>query len=128
MICSKWISSKIRVTVLKVITAVMAVILVMCMSTFDGDLRVWIPLFMVSAGWITLIMYANGVTCGDCRHKNRCMERSRNYPCRSFKERTDDESNHSSAGGDRSHVYRPDVRMPGSDLQEVQQSRGRRGA
>ena len=40
MICSKGISNKIRVTVLKAITAVMAVILVMCMSTFDGDLRV----------------------------------------------------------------------------------------
>ena len=78
----------VRVKTLKVITAVMAVILVMCMSTFDGDLRVWVPLFMVSAGWITLIFYANGyLTCGDCRNKNRCMERSRNYPCRDFKKK-----------------------------------------
>ena len=120
MTYSRRIFRKIRVPALKAVTAVMGMILLVCMSTYDGDLRVWIPLFVVSAGWIGLIMYANGVTCGDCRHKNRCMERSRNYPCRSFKERTDDESNHSSAGGDRSHVYRPDVRMPGSDLKQVQ--------
>ena len=53
--------NKIRVTVLKVITAVMAVILIMCMDTYDGDLRVWLPLFLVSAGWTFLIMLANGV-------------------------------------------------------------------
>ena len=53
--------NKIRVAVLKVITAVMAVILLMCMDTYDGDLRVWLPLFLVSAGWTFLIMLANGV-------------------------------------------------------------------
>lgn len=53
--------NKIRVAVLKVITAVMAVILIMCMDTYDGDLRVWLPLFLVSAGWTFLIMLANGV-------------------------------------------------------------------
>ena len=85
----------VRVKTLKVITAVMAVILVMCMSTFDGDLRVWVPLFMVSAGWITLIFYANGyLTCGDCKNKNRCMERSRNYPCRDFKKKENKDGIH----------------------------------
>ena len=58
---SKKTFNKIRVTVLKVITAVMAVILIMCMDTYDGDLRVWLPLFLVSAGWTFLIMLANGV-------------------------------------------------------------------
>ena len=53
--------NKIRVAVLKVITAVMAVILIICMDTYDGDLRVWLPLFLVSAGWTFLIMLANGV-------------------------------------------------------------------
>ena len=53
--------NKIRVAVLKVITAVKAVILIMCMDTYDGDLRVWLPLFLVSAGWTFLIMLANGV-------------------------------------------------------------------
>ena len=53
--------NKIRVAVLKVITAVMAVILIMCMDTYDGDLRVWLPLFLVSAGWTFLIMLANEV-------------------------------------------------------------------
>jgi hypothetical protein len=90
----------VRVKTLKVITAAMAVILVMCMSTFDGDLRVWVPLFMVSAGWITLIFYANGyLTCGDCRNKNRCMERSRNYPCRDFKKKENKDGTHDK--GDR---------------------------
>ena len=80
--------NKIRVAVLKVITAVMALILILCMSTVDGDLRVWIPLFVVSAGWTFLIMLANGyLTCGDCKDKNKCMERSRNYPCRDFKKK-----------------------------------------
>ena len=51
----------VRVKTLKVITAVMAVILIMCMDTYDGDLRVWLPLFLVSAGWTFLIMLANGV-------------------------------------------------------------------
>ena len=58
---SKKTLNKIRVFVLKVITAVMAVILIMCMDTYDGDLRVWLPLFLVSAGWTFLIMLANGV-------------------------------------------------------------------
>ena len=58
---SKKTFNKIRVAVLKVITAVMAVILIMCMDTYDGDLRVWLPLFLVSAGWTFLIMLANGV-------------------------------------------------------------------
>jgi len=97
---SRRILNKIRVTVLKVITTVMAVILVMCMSTFDGDLRVWVPLFMVSFGWISLILYANGyLTCGDCRNKNRCMERSRNYPCRDFKKKENKDGIHDK--GDR---------------------------
>lgn len=25
------------------------------------------------------------ITCTDCVHKNRCWERSRNYPCTEFK-------------------------------------------
>jgi hypothetical protein len=49
------------VAVLKVITVIMALILVICMDTYDGDLRVWLPLFLVSAGWTFLIMLANGV-------------------------------------------------------------------
>lgn len=53
--------NKIRVAVLKVITAVMAVILIMCMDTYDGDLRVWLPLFLVSLTWTILVMVANGV-------------------------------------------------------------------
>ncbi len=53
--------NKIRVAVLKVITAVMAVILIMCMDTYDGDLRVWLPLTLVSLTWTILVMVANGV-------------------------------------------------------------------
>ena len=53
--------NKIRVAVLKVITAVMALILILCMSTVDGDLRVWIPLMLVSLTWTILVMVANGV-------------------------------------------------------------------
>lgn len=53
--------NKIRVAVLKVITAVMALILVLCMSTYDGDMRVWIPLMLVSLTWTILVMVANGV-------------------------------------------------------------------
>ena len=117
MICSKGISNKIRVTVLKVITAVMAVILVMCMSTFDGDLRVWVPLFMVSAGWITLILYANGhLTCGDCRNKNRCMERSRNYPCRDFKKKENKDGIHDKGNRRRKGDEGADQRRADEDV------------
>ncbi len=33
------------------------------------------------------------MTCKDCKHKNRCMERSRNIPCRDFKKRGGDVDN-----------------------------------
>ena len=49
-----------RTLVLKAVTAAMAVILLMCMSTYDGDLRVWVPLCIISGGWIYLILLANG--------------------------------------------------------------------
>ena len=58
---SKKTLNKIRVFVVKVITVIMALILVMCMDTFDADMRVWLPLFLVSAGWTFLIMLATGV-------------------------------------------------------------------
>ena len=29
------------------------------------------------------------MTCTDCVHKNRCMERSRNYACTGFKPKED---------------------------------------
>ena len=53
--------NKIRVFVVKVITVIMALILVMCMDTFDADMRVWLPLTLVSLTWTILVMIANGV-------------------------------------------------------------------
>lgn len=53
--------NKIRVMVVKVITVIMALILVMCMDTFDADMRVWLPLTLVSLTWTILVMVANGV-------------------------------------------------------------------
>ena len=53
--------NKIRVFVVKVITVIMALILVMCMDTFDADMRVWLPLTLVSLTWTILVMVANGV-------------------------------------------------------------------
>ena len=97
---SRRILNKIRVTVLKVITTVMTLILVACMSTDDCDMRVWIPLFVISLAWVALMVYANFYyTCGDCRDKNRCMERSRDYPCRSFKKKENKDGIHNK--GDR---------------------------
>jgi len=113
--------NKIRVAVLKVITAVMALILILCMSTVDGDLKVWIPLFMVSAGWIFLVLLANGyLTCGDCKDKNKCMERSRNYPCRDFKRKEKNEGTGNSPADHRVHDRMHDV-LSGGSIQQVQQ-------
>ncbi len=53
--------NKIRVMVVKVITVIMAVILIMCMDTYDADMRVWLPLTLVSLTWTILVMVANGV-------------------------------------------------------------------
>lgn len=53
--------NKIRVMVVKVITVIMALILVICMDTFDADMRVWLPLTLVSLTWTILVMVANGV-------------------------------------------------------------------
>lgn len=53
--------NKIRVFVVKVITVIMALILVICMDTFDADMRVWLPLTLVSLTWTILVMVANGV-------------------------------------------------------------------
>lgn len=58
---SKKTLNKIRVFVVKVITVIMALILVMCMDTFDADMRVWLPLMLVSLTWTILVMVANGV-------------------------------------------------------------------
>ena len=53
--------NKIRVMVVKVITVIMTLILVICMDTFDADMRVWLPLTLVSLTWTILVMVANGV-------------------------------------------------------------------
>ena len=58
---SKKTLNKIRVMVVKVITVIMALILVICMDTFDADMRVWLSLMLVSLTWTILVMAANGV-------------------------------------------------------------------
>ena len=108
----------VRVKTLKVITAVMAVILLMCMSTFDGDLRAWVPLFLISFGWTALVLYANGcLSCGDCRKKNRCMDRSRNYLCRDFKKKEDYDGIH-----DKDDSKTEDGVSEGADQQRIDQA------
>ena len=58
---SKKTLNRIRVMVVKVITVIMTLILVICMDTYDADMRVWLPLTLVSLTWTILVMVANGV-------------------------------------------------------------------
>ena len=96
--------NKIRITVLWILVGlnfISAVIIACCIDGIPlGAWPVWLT-FLGNILFLTLIAYANGwmygselwwerymrdmgYTCTDCAHKNRCMERSRNYCCTSF--------------------------------------------
>ena len=61
MLCSRRTLNKIRIFIVKTITAIMALIFLLCMCAADSsDLRVVFILMVISGGWCTLVAYVNG--------------------------------------------------------------------
>lgn len=96
--------NKIRIAVLIVLTAlnfISALLIALAIDSIPLSMwPVWLT-FLLNISFLALMAYANGwmygtdlwweremmergYTCTDCVHKNRCMERSRNYCCTSF--------------------------------------------
>jgi hypothetical protein len=99
--------NKIRITVLWVLVGMnfmSALIITLAIDSIPlSAWPVWLT-FLANILFLMLMAYANGwmygtelwwerevmekgYTCTDCIHKNRCMERSRNYCCICFKPR-----------------------------------------
>ena len=58
---SKKTLNKIRIFIVKAVTAVMGIIFMCCLCAVDDTpFRVLIPLMLVSGGWCYLVAYANG--------------------------------------------------------------------
>ena len=98
------ILNKIRITVLMillVLNVTSALLIALALDSIPLDAwPVWLT-FILNVLFLALMSYANGwvygtdiwweremrergYTCRDCAHKNRCMDRSRNYCCTSF--------------------------------------------
>ena len=58
---SKKTLNKIRIYIVKAITAVMGLIFIISLSAADDTpFRVLIPMMLISGGWLFLVAYANG--------------------------------------------------------------------
>ena len=56
--------NKIRIFIVKVITAIMGIIFMCCLSASpDSNLLVLFPVMGISGGWLFLVAYANGWIC-----------------------------------------------------------------
>lgn len=99
------IMNRIRITILWILVALNFISAVMIACAVDSipldAWPVWLT-FLANISFLMVMAYANGwmygtglwweremrekgYTCTDCVHKNRCMERSRNYCCTDFK-------------------------------------------
>ena len=61
MLCSKKTLNKIRIFIVKVITTIMGIIFMCCLSADpDSNLLVLFPIMFISGGWLFLVAYVNG--------------------------------------------------------------------
>lgn len=61
MLCSRKTLNKIRIFIVKTLTAIMGFIFMLCLCVDDPvNLLPWFLMVMISGGWLFLVAYVNG--------------------------------------------------------------------